>query len=517
MGGGKVLFKSTIIILSFNFLSRVLGLFREIVIAVYFGATRETDAFMVAYLIPYFFYNFIGLSMAAVIIPFFVECFGNEGNKEAWNKMNIIINYLLVFMLIITLGGMLKSRLLIEVFASGFDEYTIDLAAKLTTIMMPSILFMTITGVLGGILNANNIFGPPALGSVILNLLVIISACIFTKYLGINSLVLGIVVGSIFFLLIQIPSLIQVGYRYYLTFSITNDIIQKVFLPIIPVLLVTGIFQIYNLIDYHMASALIEGSISALNYARKLMQLPQGIFVMAVVTAVYPTLSRLASEQNQSGFTITLEKGIKMTLLLAIPGSIGMIVLRNPLVIFLFQRGAFDENATILTSEALLFYLIGLTGLCLYLPLTRAFFALKDIKTPSLIVISTIVIKIILNKLLIGSLKHSGLALATSVSILICMFALAYLLKHGLPELFGYSFFNFLGKTLVSSVIMGIVIYYIDSLLSGWIMAIRLLIQIVLGTLIFFILVLIMGLSEAKDLLQLLVTSLKNVKTSLNN
>ena len=184
-----------------------------------------------------------------------------------------------------------------------------------------------------------------------------------------------------------------------------------------PVFLITSISQVYTIIDLRLASGLAEGSITALNYARKLMQLPYGIFVSAITTAIFPTLSRLVAQESIAEAAATLRKGMKVILLLALPCSIGLGVLRQPITILLFERGAFNSQASAMTAEGLLYYAFGLVGLCLYLPLTRGFFAMQDMRTPFFICLGMVAVKLFLSLAFRASLKHGGLALATSAAI----------------------------------------------------------------------------------------------------
>lgn len=490
MKTSKMLFRSTLIILILTLLSRLLGLGRETVIAYLFGASKTTDAFLVAYTLPYFFYSVIGTATAGIIVPIVTDYMAQDRQEEAWQILCKIMNMLFIIVSIIVLIGIFQAKQVTWGLSSGFDQKTFTLATRLTAFMMPSILFMTLAGVLGSILNTHNIFGPPAFGPVLMNMTIILAAFLTKSFWGIEGLVFGTVIGAFLFFLIQLPFLIRAGFRYYPLFPLKDPDVWRVLIGLGPILFVTGITQIYSMIDIRFASGLSEGSIATLNYARRLMHLPQALFVSAVTTAIFPTLSRLISEKKNSQMAVTLQKGIRAILLLAVPGSVGLIVLRKPLIAFLFEHGAFDSRATVMTADALLYYVLGLVGVCLFLPLTRGFFALKDTKTPLFVCLITILIKVVLNFLLIDKMVHSGLALASSITVYISMLLLGYILQFRLPGLFNRSFFSYFITILAISFLMGIFLIFFDGILAsflveGWALGLRVFLGTLFGGVIF--------------------------------
>jgi len=259
-----------------------------------------------------------------------------------------------------------------------------------------------------------------------------------------------------------------------------------------------------------LASGLAEGSIAALNYAKKLMQLPQGLFVLAVSTAIFPTLSKMAVRKRSEEMSGVLRKGLATIMLLAFPAAAGLLVLREPVVVLLFGRGAFDANAVVLTAHALLYYSLGLIFLCFSLPLTRGFFALQDMRTPLLVSLSTIGIKLILSMVLIGFLQHAGLALATSLTILAKVLLLSFLLQRRLPGLFDRAFYKFMGAILFVSLVMGGSVYVLDCFLNthlvggGMALLIRVGLDIGFGIFVFGALAWMLKLGELRYLVHLI-------------
>jgi putative peptidoglycan lipid II flippase len=506
---GRKIIRATVLIFVLNLLSRLLGLGREMAIAYRFGATEKTDAFMLALTIPNIFYSVVGMALAAVIVPLFEEYEIKGRREEIWQVLSIAVNFII---LVIGTGiflGIKGSSFIVGVLGPGFPAETRQLAINLTALMIPSVLFITLAGVWGGIMNANQIFGPAALGPAAMNLAIILSALAGLPRLGIYNLAVGTLGGALFFALIQVPSLRRVGFKYSLALNVHDSSVRQVLKLVAPILIVTGISQIYTIIDLRFASGLAAGSIAALNYARKLMQLPQGLFVAAVTTAIFPTLSKLAAEDKIPDMALILQKALRVILFLAIPGSVGLIVLRYSIVILLFERGAFDPLATVRTADALLYYTLGLFSLCLYLPLTRAFFALKDMTTPLWTMVCTLGIKILLSFTLASLLMHCGLALATSLTVMINVAVLSCLLCRRLPKLFDRSFISFVSKTITAALLMGLIVWGVDTVLSayliagGMIMTIRVVIDVTLGLGVFLLFGLVLKLDETRYVISL--------------
>ena len=504
MGKGKLIVRGTMVIFVFTLLSRVLGLGREAAIAYRFGATGMTDAFMLAFTIPNFFYKVVGMTLATVIVPIFADYSAQGRRDEGWRVLSLVINAVLAVMGVMVLVGVVGAPYITDVLGGGFTPEIRQLATGLTAAIMPSVLFMSLAGVLGGILNGNDIFWAPALGPALMNIVMITSALVVCLRFGIYGLAVGTVVGACLYAMVQIPALRRTGFVYSLALSYRDPAVRRVVSAMWPVLLTSGIIHVYAMIDLRFGSGLTAGSITALNYARKLINLPQALFVTAVTTAIFPTLSRLVVEGKKAEMSLILQKGVRAILLPAIPGAMGLLVLRVPVVTLLFQRGAFDSKATIMTADALRYFTLALVGLCLHLPLTRGFFALGDLKTPFWAALLSIGMKAVLSSLFIGPLQHSGLALATSLTIFLNAIALAGILQYRVPGLFDRAFMQFVGVTLFLTGVMGSVVFGVDGLLAlycgdaWWGLALRVGLDIAVGALVFVIGGVILRLDEVQ-------------------
>jgi len=508
LSNGRVIARAAAVVLTLSLLSKLLGVVREAAIAHGFGTTWQADAFYVAFIIPYIFYGVVGAALTAVIVPVYAEYTAQGRRHEAWRVLSLVINNTFVAMALFAVLGVEFAPVLARALGAGFEPKTMELTARLTAVMMPAIIFMGLAGVFTGILNANNVFGPSAFGPAAMNIMIVLGALLGAKVLGVYGLAAGVLAGAVSFAVVQLPAMRFVGFRYSLCFSLRHPEVRRIVILMVPVLLASGIMQVYTLIDYRLASGLAEGSIAALSYANKLVNLPQGLVVLAVTTAVFPTLSRLFAEEKREEMAATLQRAIKMILLLGVPGAVGLIILREPVVRLILERGAFDERSTFITAGALLYYAVGLAGLCVNLPLTRGFFAMKDTRTPLFIAVASVGVKLIFSLVLVRILAHCGLALATSLAILTNMCVLGWLLERRMPGLFDRVFFRFTGGVCFSAAVMGVAVHLLDGYMrtllggAGFGLLLRTGLDVAAGALVFAAAGLVLRLDELLYLLR---------------
>lgn len=466
MSTGQVVARATVVVLVMLTFSRFLGLGREAAIAHQFGATHLVDAYLVAYTIPNIFYAVAGIALATVIVPIFAEYVTQNRREEAWRLCSLVTNALIVFTVGGAVVGMLLAPVVVGVLGAGFTPETFRLSVQLTMIMLPSIVFFSVAGLFMGMLNANNVFGLPAFGSAVMNMVIIFGVLFLGNYYGIYGLAVGVLGGAAAMALIQVPVLRRAGFRYSFELNLGHPEVKRVLYLMLPLTLGLSVNQVYLMIDWVLASGLAEGSIAALNFANKLIQLPQSLFVLAVSTAIFPTLSRYIAEGHPAEMVRTLRRGVKVVFLLTVPAVVGIVLLREPIVILLFQRGAFDERATAMTAVALLFFAVGLVGHCLVMLISRGFFAMQDMKTPVYVTIGTLVVKLGVSIILVGHLAHAGLALATSITAILNAVILIALLHRRLPGLITADLLRFCAGVLLATGLMGAVVYGIDGVLA---------------------------------------------------
>lgn len=445
--------KATGIILVINIAVKILGFLRSAFIARGFGATWLADAYLVAYTIPYFLQAILGYALVTVVVPVLTK-YRKEGDlAQASLVGSSLINLTALALGGLTLLGILITPLLVFLTAPNLPPETAALSIHLARIMFPSVIFMGVGMVITGILNSGFRFAWAAFAPGFSNLIIILSLMLFPGT-GVYGLAWATLISFLGLLMIQLPSLKKSGFQYAPVYDFRHPDIRQALKNIIPIVLGVAVNQIYFALNRVFASGLAEGSISALDYASKLMNLPLGIFVAAVAAAIYPALSSNALEKDSQALAATMNTGLRMVSFIALPSAMGLIVLRAPIVALLFQRGVFDAEATRITAYALLFFCLGLLPVALNMVLTRAYYALGDVRRPVVFGFLSVVLNVLASLALLKPLGHGGLALANSLAAFLNMVFLYIGLGRKIGtkvyEGFGLALLRMGGATLIT-------------------------------------------------------------------
>ena len=471
--------------------SRVLGLVREMIFARYFGAGFLTDAYVVAFRIPNVLRDlFAEGALSVAFVKVFTDVQVNKGEKEAWRLASLILNLLAVILSVICIVGIIFSRQFVGLVADGFSPEKAALATTLTQIMFPFILLVALAAVAMGVLNTKGVFGIPASASTVFNIVSIVFGLGLAFYLSgggwlttgdknaipdfpsqwaIIGMSIGTLIGGAAQFLMQIPSLFKVGFRFTPILSFADEGVRRVVALMTPAILGTSAVQINVLINTYFVSQ-IDGAQGWLNFAFRLMQFPIGLFGVAVGTAAIPVLSRLASEGKTKEFRDTISSSLNLVFLMTLPSACGLIVLGEPIIRLIYERGKFDAVATSMTSIALVGYSVGLTGYAGIKILSPAFYAMNDAKTPMIIALASIIVNFAGGYFLREWLSHYGVtpetphgyghvgvALATSIVALVNFFALAIYMRKRIKRLNGrdvlFSFLKIAGASAVLSAV----------------------------------------------------------------
>ncbi|MEP6848228.1 MAG: murein biosynthesis integral membrane protein MurJ [Acidobacteriota bacterium] len=471
--------------------SRLLGLLREMIFARYFGAGFLYDAYVVAFRIPNVLRDlFAEGALSVAFVKVFTDYQINRSEKEAWRLASLVLNLLAVILSVVCIVGIIFSRQFVNLIADGFSPEKAALATTLTQIMFPFILLVALAAVAMGVLNTKGVFGIPASASTVFNVVSIFFGLGFAYWLSgggwltsadknalptssaqwaIIGMAIGTLIGGAAQFLMQVPALFKVGFRFSAVLSFTDPGVKKVVALMTPAILGTSAVQINVLINTYFVSQ-IEGAQGWLSYGFRLMQFPIGLFGVAVGTAAIPVLSRLASEGKIKEFRDTVSSSMNLVFLMTLPSACGLIVLGEPIVRLIYERGKFDATATSMTAVALAGYSIGLTGYAAIKILSPAFYALNDAKTPMIIAIGSIGVNFIGSYILREWLghygvtpetphgyAHVGVALATSIVALVNFFALALMMRKRIKRLNGrdilLSFLKIAGASTVLSVV----------------------------------------------------------------
>lgn len=495
--------RSVALIIVFSFGGKLLGFIREMFIGAKFGAGIETDSYFIAMSAISLFTSIITSSINTTMIPVLGEIEHREGKDGKTLHTNNLLNIVsLTSLAIITLAWIL-TPLIVKVIAPGFDSFEqYNLVITLVRIGLPTIFFAGIQGLFRGYLQSEQNFIETALNSFPFNLTYIFYLLLLSSYFGIKGLMVTSSLAVLSQVILQISGIRKTEFRYKFLLDFKDIYIKKILYLIPPVLLSVGINDINKIIDKAMASTLIDGSVSALNYATRMDMLVRGVFISAIATVLYPMLSREANKGSYDGLKKVTIKGINIILLITIPATVGMILLANPIVKVAFQRGRFDSFATYMTSGALVFTVVGMTGASLRMLLNNVYYSIQDTKTPVINGFISVVINVIFNLILIKPMAHMGLALATSISSSVGSILLIYGLRKKIGS-FGFMKSVKCGlKALAASIVMGIAVYFLNKFISiimgsGTLAElITLLISAGIGALTYFILIYLFKIEE---------------------
>ncbi len=465
MGGHREIGSAAGTIGGATLVSRVLGYLRDVIIANLFGAGLSTDAFIVANRIPNYLRRLLGEgTLNASLVPVFTEYLEQKSRPEAWKLANVVISTISAFLTVVVLLGMIFTPGVVRVMAPGFSDNPaqFSLTVLLTRVMFPFALFMGLAAALMGILNSLKHFGAPALAPAFLNIAVILCALFLTPFLSVPilSLSIGVLLGGIVQFLAQIPFLIRKGFRFRPNFDWADPGMRRVTRLLMPVIIGQSVLQINLFVSNILASFLVAGSISYLFFADRLVQFPLALFGFSAATAMLPTLSKHAADDNIPDMVDALAGTMRMVLFLMIPSMIGLAVLRVPIITVLFERGNFDQGATLGTASALLYYSLGLWAFSEVRVVAQAFYALQDTMTPMKIGALAVTANIILSLLLMSPMGHNGLALANSLASMLNVALLVWILRGRIGRLQGRRFLYSLAKILLASMVMGVCAYY---------------------------------------------------------
>ena len=503
--------QSAAMISVFTLLSKFLGFIREVMIADRFGSGMETDTYFVAMTATVIIVGTLGAALNTTLIPIFSEIGERFGKRGKLKYLNNILNLVLILSLFIIVFGFIFSPFVIRILARGFEGPQFDLAVKLNRIGLPIAIFLGLTHVLSGLLHSSQIFGPPAISGLPYNFVFLIYLIFFAKDANISVLMMVSVLAASMQFLILVPAVRHMGYKYKPRVNLRDPYLAKAMILILPVLLGSAVQQLNVIVDKTLASDLIDGSISSLTYASRINDMVIAVFIMAITTVIFPMLSNAFSRDDIEGVKDILGQGINIILLITVPATIGLLVLAEPLVYLFFERNAFDELATYMTSQALLFYSIGLVGASLRLMLNKVFYSLQDTVTPMKNGIIAVGLNLGLNLILVRTMYHSGLALATSISATISTLLLIWKLNKKVGSLDIKAYLLCFVKTFLASLIMGLVVYLLYFKV-GILLPDRKIIQIFLllgsagiGAIIYFVLCIVFKVEE----LQIIIDKFK--------
>lgn len=434
------LFQSTLVVSAMTLISRILGFARDVLFAVLFGATAGMDAFLVAFKIPNFMRRlFAEGAFAQAFVPVLTEEKTTRDQASVRDLVAVASGTLATVLTLISVIGVLAAPLLILIFAPGFyeDPAKYQLASDMLRWTFPYLLFISLTALAGGVLNAHQRFAVPAFTPVLLNVSLIGAALLLAPRLeeSVFALAIGVFIAGVLQLLFQFPFLRRIGMLPMPRWGWKDSRVRKILVLMTPILIGSSMTQISLLLDTLLASFLITGSVSWLYFSDRLMEFPLGIFSIAVATVALPHLSAKHAAQSTEQFSTALEWALKLTLIIGLPAALGLFLLAGPMLSTLFQYDAFDALDVEMSRMSLMAYSLGFIGFSLVKVLIPGYYARQDSKTPLKFASRALLLTMVLNVALVTLWMkagwqgaHTGLALATSIGA--C--ANAWQLYHGL-------------------------------------------------------------------------------------
>lgn len=428
------LMRSGLVVSVMTLLSRVMGLARDVVIATLFGAGNGADAFFVAFKIPNFLRRlFAEGAFNQAFVPVLSEYASRGSKREVKELLDAVAGSLTAVLALITALAMLASPWLVWAFAPGFgrDPEKLALTADMLRLTFPYLLLISLTAFAGSTLNTWNRFAVPAFTPVLLNLSLIGAAVLLTPLFEEPAMALawGVLIAGGAQLAFQVPFLARLGLLPRPWPDFAHSGVRRILRLMAPALFGVSVSQINLLLDTVLASLLAAGSVSWLYYSDRLVELPLGVFGIAIGTVILPALSRRHAEQSGEHFAAMLDWAIRAVLLLGLPAALALAVLAEPLLIALFHYGAMTEHDIAMAAMSLRAYALGLVAFMLIKVLAPGFFARQDTATPVKVGIIAMVANMVLNLILIWPLAHAGLALATALSAFLNAGLLGWLLR----------------------------------------------------------------------------------------
>jgi putative peptidoglycan lipid II flippase len=447
--------------------SRILGLLREVVFASLFGASKNMDAFLTAFRAPNMLRDlFAEGALSTAFVTTFSQRIATHGDQSAWRLASKVATLTVIFMSLLTVLGVIFAPAVIAVLAPGFAPDKAELTVLLTRIMFPFILLVSLAALIMGMLNAKHVFGMPAMASSFFNLGSIIGGTGFgwllDPHFGSRALVglaLGTLVGGLLQLLVQIPSLVRVGFTFRFDFKWRDPGVRTILSLMGPATIAASAVQVNVAVNSGFASSLGDGPMTWLNIAFRLMQLPLGLFGVAIATVTLPLVSRSAALGNTTEFRGALAHSLRLVMLLTIPSAIGLIILAEPIISLIYQHGRFTAEATRQTAAALRFYALGLAGYSGVKVLAPVFYTINKKNLPMFVSLLSIALNFGLNWFFRFQLGfgHRGLALSTSL-VAITNFVLLYvMMRRHTTHLETRAMIAMLGKLAIAGAALALV------------------------------------------------------------
>jgi len=487
-----------IFLIILTFISRIIGLGREISLAYFYGTSYVSDAYLMSIAIPTIIITFVIVSLATSYVPAYQKLEGTSAEKNSFT--NKVVGITLVVCLLILMVALIFTPQIVPLFVAGFDDTTMALTVSFTRITLFAVFFMGLNPILDSFMQVKEKVLLASLSGLPFNLVAILFIALSART-SVYLLAIGTIIatgGQCLYLLILAR---RHGFKLRPRFDMKDDTIRNLIILTGPIILANTALQIGIMVDKNLASRFGAGAVSSLTYATRTSTAISGIFITSILVVTFPKIAKLAAANNMTEMKNSLSESIVGMSLFIVPAIAAVAMFTRPIVTLLFGRGAFDASAVLATSSLLFFYIFFLFGDGLTQLISRVFYALGDSKTPMIVSAITVVINVILNFILISFMDIAGLALATSVSALIGMLLLLFLLRRKIGSLRLRDTLISLNKIIGSSIAMAFGAYFVYQYLASFHTLIALLVAAVVGIGIYVLLLLVLRIREIERLI----------------
>ena len=515
----KKAIKSSIIVMILIILGKALALIRDSLIAAKFGATYITDIYTFALGMVYLLTT-ISYGLTTTFIPLHSEHLQKSSKKVRDRFVNNVINVASIFTILLTIILIIFSKYIIYIFAHGFagDAKVFSSAVEITRIMLLSLIFISLQSVITGVLQAHKEFYEPAAMAMVSNIVYIVYLVLLTTKYGIKGFAIATVIAFFMQFLINVPKYKKLGYRYQGIVDFKDKEMMHMFKLMIPVIISTSVVQLNVFVNRSFATNIFFGAPTILDCANKINTLAYEVFAIGIAMIVYPTLSELAAKEDKTDYKKALGKSISIIMLIMVPAAVAIAVLRVPLITVIFKRGAFSNEAAQLTASALLFYSPAMIAYGIRDILNKAFYSIKDTKTPMINSFIGIIMNIVINIIIMKYMKVSGLTLGTTISAIVTTILMALDLNKKLNGIELKKMWNSFLKILFSSTIMGITLFFVNKIVTlrfgneirGSLVSIA--ISFILGSITYFVCLYFVKIEEYKYLMESIRTKIIHKK-----
>lgn len=491
-------------------ISKILGFFRDVMIASRFGTSSITDAFVMSQSIINIFTGILLAGLTITLIPLLTEL----KLKSEFRKYNRFINNVLSFSVLLT---SLLSLILITFsdeivifFAPGFDEHARLLTIRFLYLMVPTVILGTLVLINNSILNVEEKYNIPAMIGYPVNGIMIFVLIFAPDSYSVDSLGASVTIGTIIQIVLQLFYLKKQSIKFSFVIDYKDPILSKMLILMVPTTLGSALSLINNSVDRMLGSMLLTGSVAALNFSNRLSMFVLGLVSASVTTVFYSFMSKFSSNSDLHAFKTMLTSTVNYLIIIIIPASVGFVVLRNPIIRLIYARGTFDESSIAITSQCLMYFAIGLIAYSIRDVLTRSFYSLQDTMTPMINGGIAVALNIILNIYLSKFMGVGGLALATSISGITSVVLLFISLQRKVGDIGLICIGNCLFKALLSSFIMGIGVNYSYLIMDALPLTFQVLLSIVIGVILYIFVAILLKTNE-------IITLVNGLQKALNN